>query len=234
MLQALKAPQPLARRRHRQDPPRPRRGAVQRRSCKGVFDATRTADETASKPDPLMLLELMREFGVAPERTLMIGDTTHDLQLAANAGAASVGVSYGAHEHDGVRAHSRRCTSRTRPPSCTTGSTPRMPEPTPMPTDAARLPPQRLCGSAELAERGSAVVFDVLHYRPAGARVRAALRRPGRRLPEPLRARAHRDGLAAGRVSRQRARIHPVLDPRRRLRARATADASAGRAAAAG
>ena len=66
----------------------------------GMFDATRTADETASKPDPRMLLELMREFGVAPERTLMIGDTTHDLQLAANAGAASIGVSYGAHAHE--------------------------------------------------------------------------------------------------------------------------------------
>ena len=64
----------------------------------GLFDATRTADETASKPNPQMLLELMREFGVEPERTLMIGDTTHDLQLAANAGVASVGVSYGAHE----------------------------------------------------------------------------------------------------------------------------------------
>jgi phosphoglycolate phosphatase len=63
----------------------------------GVFDGTRTADETASKPNPLMLQELMREFGVEPERTLMIGDTTHDLQLAMNAGAASVGVSYGAH-----------------------------------------------------------------------------------------------------------------------------------------
>ena len=44
-----------------------------------------------------MLLELMREFDVAPERTLMIGDTTHDLQMALNAGCASVGVSYGAH-----------------------------------------------------------------------------------------------------------------------------------------
>ena len=65
---------------------------------RGVFDATRTADETASKPNPQMLFELMREFGVEPERTLMIGDTTHDLQLAVNAGAASVGVSYGAHE----------------------------------------------------------------------------------------------------------------------------------------
>ncbi|MBX3621310.1 MAG: HAD-IA family hydrolase [Rhizobacter sp.] len=66
----------------------------------GVFDGTRTADETASKPNPQMLLELMREFGVEPERTLMVGDTTHDLQLALNAGAASVGVSYGAHAPD--------------------------------------------------------------------------------------------------------------------------------------
>ena len=66
----------------------------------GVFDATRTADETASKPHPMMLLELMREFGVEPERTLMIGDTTHDLQLARNAGTECVGVAYGAHEPD--------------------------------------------------------------------------------------------------------------------------------------
>jgi phosphoglycolate phosphatase len=62
-----------------------------------LFDSTRTADETASKPDPLMLLELMAELGADPGRTLMIGDTTHDLQLAANAGVACVGVSYGAH-----------------------------------------------------------------------------------------------------------------------------------------
>ena len=65
---------------------------------KGMFDSSRTADETAGKPHPLMLQELMREFGVEPERTLMIGDTTHDLQMALNAGCASVGVSYGAHE----------------------------------------------------------------------------------------------------------------------------------------
>jgi phosphoglycolate phosphatase len=66
----------------------------------GLFDATRTADETASKPHPMMLLELMREFGAEPERTLMIGDTTHDLQLAANAGTQSIAVSYGAHERE--------------------------------------------------------------------------------------------------------------------------------------
>lgn len=63
----------------------------------GLFDATRTADETRSKPHPQMLQELMREFGVDPERTLMIGDTTHDLQLAANAGTDAVAVAYGAH-----------------------------------------------------------------------------------------------------------------------------------------
>ena len=66
----------------------------------GLFDASRTADETFSKPHPLMLQELMREFGVEPERTLMIGDTTHDLQMAQNAGAAAVGVSFGAHDHE--------------------------------------------------------------------------------------------------------------------------------------
>lgn len=64
----------------------------------GVFDGSRTADETAGKPSPQMLFELMREFGVEPERTLMIGDTTHDLQMALNAGCASLGVSYGAHD----------------------------------------------------------------------------------------------------------------------------------------
>lgn len=67
---------------------------------KGRFDGSRTADETAGKPHPRMLHELMQEFDVAPERTLMIGDTTHDLQMALNAGCASVGVSYGAHEPD--------------------------------------------------------------------------------------------------------------------------------------
>ena len=69
-----------------------------------MFDATRTADETASKPDPRMLLELMQQFGADPERTLMIGDTTHDLQLATNAGTPCVGVSYGAHDHESFEA----------------------------------------------------------------------------------------------------------------------------------
>jgi phosphoglycolate phosphatase len=64
-----------------------------------LFEASRTADQTAGKPDPLMLHELMAELGTPPQRTVMIGDTTHDLGLARNAGVASVGVSFGAHAH---------------------------------------------------------------------------------------------------------------------------------------
>ena len=64
---------------------------------RGMFDASRTADETAGKPDPLMLNELSADLGVPPQGILMIGDTTHDLLMARNAGCASVGVSYGAH-----------------------------------------------------------------------------------------------------------------------------------------
>lgn len=75
----------------------------------GVFDASRTADETAGKPDPRMLHELMRELGTEPARTLMIGDTTHDLQMALNAGCASIGVSYGAHETHGFAALRPQC-----------------------------------------------------------------------------------------------------------------------------
>jgi len=61
------------------------------------FDWTRCADETRSKPHPQMLHELMRRFAVAPQRTLMIGDTTHDSQMAVNAGVPALSVTYGAH-----------------------------------------------------------------------------------------------------------------------------------------
>jgi phosphoglycolate phosphatase len=62
-----------------------------------LFDATRCADETFSKPHPAMLQELTRELGQDLKRTVMVGDTTHDLQMAFNAGAASIAVQYGAH-----------------------------------------------------------------------------------------------------------------------------------------
>ncbi|MBU6492535.1 HAD-IIIA family hydrolase [Pandoraea sp.] len=71
----------------------------------GAFDATRCADETFSKPHPAMLQEIGRELGQDLSRTVMIGDTTHDLQMAANAGAAGVAVAYGgAHSLEALRA----------------------------------------------------------------------------------------------------------------------------------
>lgn len=66
------------------------------------FHATRCADECHSKPHPQMLEELMDEFAVSPGQTLMIGDTTHDLLMARNAGVDALGVSYGAHPVDAL------------------------------------------------------------------------------------------------------------------------------------
>lgn len=71
----------------------------------GRFHATRCADECHSKPHPEMLEVLMEELGVTPDVTLMIGDTTHDLQMARNAGTGAVAVAYGAHSRDELRVH---------------------------------------------------------------------------------------------------------------------------------
>ena len=62
------------------------------------FEATRCADEGFAKPHPDMLLMLMDITGVEPRHALMVGDTTHDLELAANAGVDAIAVSYGAHD----------------------------------------------------------------------------------------------------------------------------------------
>jgi phosphoglycolate phosphatase len=64
------------------------------------FEATRCADEGYAKPHPGMLLMLLEVTGVDPARALMVGDTTHDLELAANAGVDAVAVSYGAHDRE--------------------------------------------------------------------------------------------------------------------------------------
>ncbi|MBL1433607.1 MAG: HAD family hydrolase [Gammaproteobacteria bacterium] len=66
--------------------------------CHHLFDATRCADETESKPHPRMLDELMQELSVSAEQTLMVGDTEFDMVMAKNAGVDAVGVSYGVHE----------------------------------------------------------------------------------------------------------------------------------------
>ncbi len=62
-----------------------------------AFHASRCADECHSKPHPQMLEELMEELGVLPRLSLMIGDTTHDLHMARNAGVPAIGVAWGAH-----------------------------------------------------------------------------------------------------------------------------------------
>jgi phosphoglycolate phosphatase len=62
-----------------------------------LFHASRCADEGFPKPHPEMLQVVMELLNVAPERTLMIGDTTHDLEMARNAGVAALAVTYGAH-----------------------------------------------------------------------------------------------------------------------------------------
>lgn len=71
---------------------------------RGYFRASRCADETTPKPHPAMLLELMEELAVKPQGMLMIGDTSHDLEMARAAGVDALAVSYGAHPEDGLRA----------------------------------------------------------------------------------------------------------------------------------
>ena len=69
------------------------------------FDATRCADETHSIPHPQMLLELMAELGVAPQQTIMVGDTEYDMEMATNAGTGKVAVRSGVHSEERLVRH---------------------------------------------------------------------------------------------------------------------------------
>ncbi|MES2883303.1 MAG: HAD hydrolase-like protein [Pseudomonadota bacterium] len=73
------------------------RALVWHRSVRGLFMASRTADETANKPNPLMLLQLLGELKTPAARALMIGDTEYDSAMAAAIGMDSVGVATGVH-----------------------------------------------------------------------------------------------------------------------------------------
>ena len=73
-------------------------------SLKPYFAASRCADETNPKPHPAMLLELIGELGVEPQAALMIGDTSHDLEMARAASVDALAVTYGAHAEEGLRA----------------------------------------------------------------------------------------------------------------------------------
>jgi phosphoglycolate phosphatase len=69
------------------------------------FHASRCADEGQPKPHPDMLIYLMKALGANPKRTLMIGDTTHDLEMARSAGVSAVAVGYGAHPRASLETH---------------------------------------------------------------------------------------------------------------------------------
>ncbi len=64
------------------------------------FNTTRCAGEMPSKPDPTMLLSILDELNLAPHEAIMIGDTSHDLKMAQNAGIDSIGVTFGVHDRE--------------------------------------------------------------------------------------------------------------------------------------
>ena len=80
------------------------RALMHHRFADAAFIATRTADETAAKPHPRMLHELLEHTGVAPERALMVGDTDYDMVMAEAAGVPAIAVDGGAHSADRLRA----------------------------------------------------------------------------------------------------------------------------------
>jgi phosphoglycolate phosphatase len=80
-----------------------------------LFEVTKCADETMSKPDPAMLNEIVDHLGVRKERSVMVGDSIHDLQMAANAEIASIGVACGAHSAATLEQYNPlRCLQRTQ------------------------------------------------------------------------------------------------------------------------
>lgn len=74
--------------------------ALQATETEELFCITRCSDETASKPDPRMLREIIQHTNVAKERSLMVGDSIHDLQMAHNAHISAIAVSFGAHSEE--------------------------------------------------------------------------------------------------------------------------------------
>jgi len=80
--------------------------ALQATDTEALFCITRCSDETASKPDPLMLHQIIQHAQAANDRTLMVGDSVHDLQMAKNAQISSIAVSCGAHPEDILQQYS--------------------------------------------------------------------------------------------------------------------------------
>jgi phosphoglycolate phosphatase len=78
--------------------------ALQASGLEALFATSRCADETNPKPHPAMLLEILAELSLAPRDALMVGDTSHDLEMARGAGVAAVAVTYGAHPEQALAA----------------------------------------------------------------------------------------------------------------------------------
>lgn len=80
--------------------------ALEQTGFQRLFTTTRCADEGEPKPHPWMLNDICEELDIEPARVVMVGDTTHDIEMAHAAGAASIGVSYGAHDIETLQAAS--------------------------------------------------------------------------------------------------------------------------------
>jgi phosphoglycolate phosphatase len=76
---------------------------LERTGLGSYFSVTRTADESRSKPNPDMLLDIFRQTGSAPEQTLVVGDTEFDVEMARRAGSPALGISWGAHPGERLR-----------------------------------------------------------------------------------------------------------------------------------
>ncbi|MGC8119294.1 HAD family hydrolase [Marinobacter sp. VGCF2001] len=88
-----------------------RRGLEQALTSSGLgahFDTTRCADETRSKPHPLMLEEILAFYGYEPEEAVMIGDTRYDLEMAQRISMPSIGVEWGVHQKDVLEGYDPR------------------------------------------------------------------------------------------------------------------------------
>lgn len=79
---------------------------LKEKGLESFFDASRCADETRSKPDPLMLVELLGEFSLTPDQAIMVGDTEFDMGMAQRASMPGLAVSYGAHRAERLHRYS--------------------------------------------------------------------------------------------------------------------------------
>ncbi|PSU51444.1 HAD family hydrolase [Photobacterium frigidiphilum] len=83
--------------------------AFQHTQIQDYFAVSRCADETASKPDPLMIHEVLAELGLHPDEALMVGDSVHDMRLANNAGVDVVGITWGVDDRETLNQYNPLC-----------------------------------------------------------------------------------------------------------------------------